>query len=67
MIETIDPFIVEIHNTPAGTRSVVALVTGIADRLAAITHPAEAHAFGVMLANNADAIAVAVVEEPDAF
>lgn len=67
MIETIDPLIVDVHNTPAGTRSAVVLVKGIADRLANITHPAEAHAFGVMLANNADAIAVAIVEEPDAF
>jgi hypothetical protein len=67
MIETIDPLIIEVHNAPAGARSALVLVTGIADRLAGITHPAEAHAFGAMLAANADAIAVAVVEEPDAF
>lgn len=61
MIETIDPLITEVAAAATLERSVTVLVTGIADRLAGVTHPAEAHALANALTASADDLAAAVV------
>jgi hypothetical protein len=64
MVERLDLLIDDVAAANDPERSARVLVTGLADRLVGVTHPAEAHALADALRTMCDPIAAAVVAVP---
>jgi hypothetical protein len=67
MVESLDALIAEVSAAHDERSSARVLVTGLADRLAGVTHPAEAIALADALSACTDALVEAIAATPPVF